>query len=140
MCIRDSCGSPSSAERISGPPGKQRPKARRPGSSQPRPLAGGSRAGGCEHQWTPGPDGSRVQLTATPDQCHMTAPTAWQFPVSRAPGRPVAKEPGQLLQVSFSVSTPLEGTLPVRLAPDSQVTAPAASLRGYFCLLYTSDA
>lgn len=43
----------------------------------------------------------------------------------------VAEQRGQARQVSLSVTVPEAGTVAVRLAPDSQVTVPAASLRMY---------
>ena len=49
----------------------------------------------------------------------------------RAARRSRAWRAGQLRQVSLSVSTPFAGTVALRLAPDSQVTAPEASLRMY---------
>ncbi len=49
----------------------------------------------------------------------------------RVPGGPGLWAAGQVRQVSFSVTLPPAGTVAVRLAPVSQVTFPAASLRMY---------
>ena len=78
--------------------------------------------------------------SASPRQATASIESA---PVTGAPGclgrqLPTAGEAlrrasalGQLRQVSVRVTVPLEGTVAVRFAPDSQVATPDASFRMY---------